>query len=193
LGNNNVLVLQCCAPPSVCPGPGQSSPNRKLFTRPFGVVASRIFSVFGHIVKTPSPPFLPGPFPFELVYAGCRLWVDLTHWYFGVYFEPYENVSNFWARHCKDWQQSALSAGRFWASSQGALPKASLASVLFASVALMSARTLPLAQRLHIIRWVNHLWMGCDFTGQAPTSQAGLAFTITSGTVDAKVSGQLRH
>jgi hypothetical protein len=153
------------------------------------------FGFHPHCGQTAPPPttFQHRPSQLELIHSGCRLWVDLTHWYFGVYLDPFESVSNFWARHAAEWQKSATSAGHVWAFFPGSLPKASLTSVLFASGELISARSLPLAQRLRIIRWVNHLWFGCDFTGHAPTSQAGLAFSITSGTVDAKVSWQLKH
>jgi hypothetical protein len=125
--------------------------------------------------------------------SGGRLWVDMTHWYYGVYPEPFEAVSRFLRRHSSDWQESAGIDGLVWASQSGSLPKTALASLIFASSELIAARTLPLAQRLRIIRWLNRLWMEVAFTGLAPTSRAGLAIPITSGSVDAKVKDTLKQ
>jgi hypothetical protein len=121
------------------------------------------------------------------------LWVDLTHWYYGVYHEPFEPVSAFIFRHSSEWQEAAGKDGLVWATETGSLPKASLPSLFFASSELIGARTLPLAQRLRIIRWVNRLWLEIAFSGHAPTSRAGLALPISLGSVDAKVMDTLKQ
>jgi len=120
---------------------------------------------------------------------GGRLWIDLTHWYFAVYSNPFESLSAFLFRHATDCKKAAESEGRLWAMSTGPLPKASLASVVLASVELLSARTLPLPQRLRIMRWINHLWSGCCFSGSATTSCVGALVQVRSGAVDVKVPG----
>jgi hypothetical protein len=119
--------------------------------------------------------------------------VDMTHWYHAVYHEPFESVSNFILRHIAEWQAACGRDGLVWASQSGSLPKMALPSLIFASSELMAARSLPLAQRLNIIRWVNHLWLGCAFSGAAPTSSAGSAVPILSGAVDLKVRDRLKQ
>jgi hypothetical protein len=129
----------------------------------------------------------------EFIVSGGQLWVDATHWYYAVYHEPFEPVSKFILRHISEWQAACGRDGLVWASQSGSLPKMALPSLIFASSELMAARTLPLAQRLNIIRWVNHLWLGCAFSGVAPTSQAGSAVPIVSGAVDTKVRDRLKQ
>ncbi len=121
------------------------------------------------------------------------MWVDLTHWYYGVYDEPFDPVSTFIFRHSSEWQEAAGKDGLVWATKGGSLPKASLPSLFFASSELIAARTLPLAQRSRIIRWVNRLWLEIAFSGHAPTSRAGLALPISLGSVDAKVMDTLKQ
>jgi hypothetical protein len=129
----------------------------------------------------------------EFITSGGRLWVDMTHWYYAVYHEPFAPVSHFIFRHTPEWQAACGRDGLVWASQSGSLPKMALPSLIFASSELMAARTLPMAQRLNIIRWVNHLWLGCAFSGAAPTSLAGTAVPILSGAVDSKVKDRLKE
>lgn len=75
--------------------------------------------------------------------AGSRIWLDLTHWYFSVYSDPYENVTDMLCRVLPRWKDM-ISKLRLYngIDHQGSLPKSSMASLWALSCELLAARTL---------------------------------------------------
>jgi hypothetical protein len=115
---------------------------------------------------------------------GTCLWVDFTHWYFGVYEKPAAPPCHFIHQHKMDWQQAVDDQGWHWGISEGSLPRCCLATLWVISVEQVCGRTIrgPTLQRL--IDFLGRLWAACGWSGQLRLS-SDVVVEVTGGRVDA--------
>ena len=105
-------------------------------------------------------------FPIDCrVIPGSCLWIDLTHWYFAVYMNPYRHINDFIAWRRAQWHARLVQCELHIGLQRGPWPKCSIASLLGLSFELVSARTLQPEMQQRITAPLESLWEACDFTG----------------------------
>ena len=100
---------------------------------------------------------------FACIHSGLRVWMDLTHWYFSMYENPYEHVADMLCRLRSRWRDMCSKLNLPYGCEEGAWPHASLSAIWALTCELISARTLKPSVQKHIIApWVE-LWDAADY------------------------------
>ena len=100
---------------------------------------------------------------FACIHSGLRVWMDLTHWYFSMYENPYEHIADMLCRLRSRWKDMCSKLNIPYACKGGAWPHASLSAIWALTCELIAARTLkPTVQKLLIAPWVE-LWAAADY------------------------------
>ena len=100
---------------------------------------------------------------FAYTLSGMRVWMDLTHWYFSMYENPYEHVADMLCRVRNRWRNMCSKLNIPYACEEGAWPHASLSAIWALTCQLLAARTLkPNVQKQLIAPWVA-LWAAADY------------------------------
>ena len=93
--------------------------------------------------------------------------MDLTHWYYSMYENPYEHLADMLCRLRSRWRDMCFKLNIPYACEGGAWPHASLSAIWALTCQLVAARTLkPSVQRNLIAPWVA-LWAAADHDSTA--------------------------
>ena len=107
------------------------------------------------------------PSTFARLCLGLRVWMDLTHWYFSTYENPYEHIADMLCRLRSRWRDMCSKLNIPYACEGGAWPHASLSAIWALTCELVAARTLkPSVQKSLIAPWVE-LWAAADYDSTA--------------------------
>ena len=96
--------------------------------------------------------------------------MDLTHWYFAVYENPYEHISDWLCRIRGRWRDMCSRLNIPYALDSGAWPHASLSAIWALTCQLIAGRSLKPSMQKHVIKPWLEMWTpaaGDDATAAA--------------------------
>jgi hypothetical protein len=103
---------------------------------------------------------------FPRISPGSCLHLDLTHAYYGIYYCPYANLTEFLSRLDAPWRDHSAKCGLDGAVMRGSNAKCSLAAWWSLLSMLGAARTVTAAQQQCFLLHMESLWMPCKWSGR---------------------------